>query len=70
MRTRAERRHLRQKAVAYAERKLREWKIAPDKAPYWADNMCKCSCDMCTAPHKRPSDRAAAIYPDEFDWGI
>jgi hypothetical protein len=39
--------------VAYARKKLRQWKQEA-KAAWWADNMAKCSCDMCTAPHKKP----------------
>jgi len=53
MMTRAERRHRRERAVAYARKKLRQWKQEA-KAAWWADNMAKCSCDMCTAPHKKP----------------
>lgn len=63
--TRAERRHRRQRAVAYARKKLKEWGIKPDRAALWADNMCKCSCDMCTAQSHRPQH---IDYADEFDW--
>jgi len=62
---RAERRHRRERAVAYAKRKLQQWKIPPDRAPYWADNMAKCSCDMCTAPHKKPK-----LYANEVETGF
>ena len=61
--TRAERRHRRERAVAYAKRKLREWGFSPTRAPYWADNMAKCSCDMCTG-HTKP-DKTPKINLNE-----
>lgn len=55
--TRAERRHRRQRKVAYAKRKLRKWgTMWENRASLWADNMAKCSCPMCKVEnrHKRP----------------
>lgn len=63
---RAERRHRRQRKVAYAMRKLAQWHIAADKAPYWADNMAKCVCWMCNgeARHTKPEVKREDIHAD------
>lgn len=63
---RAERRHRRQRKIAYAERKLAQWHIAADKAPYWADNMAKCDCWMCNgeARHTKPKVKREDIHAD------
>jgi hypothetical protein len=58
--TRAERRHRRDRAVAYARRKLLQWGEAQAaKAPWWADNMAKCDCWMCNGEARwtKPAER-------------
>jgi hypothetical protein len=38
---------------------LRSWGMDPQHAPWWADNMAKCSCWMCSAPRRKD---------DQFDY--
>ena len=53
---RADRRFRRQRKINRAKKMLRIWGLPEAHAPYWADNMAKCSCWMCTAPSKAEPD--------------
>lgn len=64
--TRAERRHRRQVKIAYAAKKLRLWGFDPDRAAWWADNMCKCSCDMCRSGGEHKTE-PSLIWDGELD---
>lgn len=63
---RADRRFRRQRKIARAAKMLRLWGFSESKAGYWADNMAKCSCDMCTAPAKK--EPKFDIYAAAKEW--
>ena len=47
MRTKEYRIAQKQRAIKKAEKILKLNGIEEKYAPYWADNLCKCSCELC-----------------------
>jgi hypothetical protein len=53
---RADRRFRRQRKIARAIKVMRQWGLDTKMAPYWADNMRKCSCYLCQKSGKPEHD--------------
>lgn len=72
-RNRAWRRQQRQKALRHAYHVINViWSGSPFRPERWADNMKKCSCDMCSpskygGPSRQTMRGAAAAMQQEFN---
>lgn len=72
MKGKASRRHHRNRMIARAKRIMRSWSNDVTWAEWascrWADNMKKCSCDMCGNARKLYGPTVQELRFDQGDW--